>query len=215
MIVFLGIVYFINYLFNARIQNIYVNNNKYIYVNNFKNKFNEQQILEIAKVDNYPKSFFLSTSVIKKNLEKDVYIRKAKVIKKGLNSLYITIYENRPLFYSESKLKVVLETGEEVSDLFDVPTLVNYVPDKVYSKLIEKMNNIDDSILIHISEIKYDPNDVDEERFLFSMTDGNYVYITLERFNVINKYLDIISSIGDKKGILYLDYGDHFVFDDN
>lgn len=213
LIIFCIFSYFINYLLNAHIENIYINNNKYIYVNNFNNKFNEQQILEIAKVDNYPKSLLLNTSSIRKNLEKNVYIKKAKVLKKGLTTLEITIYENRPLFYNESKLKTILESGEEVSDLFDIPTLINYVPDKVYSKLIEKMNSIDYSILSHISEIKYDPNDVDEERFLFSMTDGNYVYITLERFNVINKYLDIISSIGDKKGILYLDYGDHFVFE--
>ena len=214
--VFIG---FVNYVFNlsyiltGHISNIYVNNNKYIYVNNFNNKFNEQQILEIGKVDNYPRVLFLDTNKIKKNLEKDVYIKKAEVKKKEVGSLYITIYENRPLFYSDSKLKTILETGEEVSDLFDVPTLVNYVPDSVYNKLIEKMNSIDSSVLSHISEIKYDPNDVDSERFLFTMSDGNYVYITLERFNVINKYLEIVSSISDKRGILYLDYGDHFVFE--
>lgn len=212
-IIFFCFIYLVNYLLNVRIKNIIINNNKYIYVNSFHNKFNEQKVLEIGKVDNYPKSLLLNTEKIKKDLEKDVYIKKAKVTKKGFDTLYITIYENRPLFYNDSKLKTILETGEEVSDLFDVPTLVNYVPDIVYKKFIEKMNNIDDSVLNHISEIKYDPNDVDEERFLFTMTDGNYVYITLERFNVINKYLDIISSISDKKGILYLDYGDHFVFE--
>ena len=207
------IIFGTSYLLNARIENIIVTNNKYIYINSFTSNFNEQQILEIGKVDNYPKSLFLNTNKIKKNLEKNVYIKKANVEKNGLNTLKITIYENRPLFYNDSKLKTILETGEEVIDLFDVPILVNYVPDNIYSKLIEKMNSIEDSILSHISEIKYDPNDVDEERFLFSMTDGNYVYITLERFNVINKYLEIVSSIRDKRGILYLDYGDHFVFE--
>ena len=213
LIIIISLISVITCALNMRIKNIYISNNKYIYVNNFNNKFNEQQILEIGKIDKYPKSLFLNTGKIKKNLEKDIYIKEAKVIKKDFDKLYITVYENRPLFYSDSKLKTVLETGEEVSDLFNVPTLVNYVPDNVYQKLIEKMNGISDSVLSHISEIKYDPNDVDEERFLLTMIDGNYVYITLGRFNVINKYLEIAASIRDKKGILYLDYGDHFVFE--
>ena len=46
-------------------------------------------------------------------------------------------------------------------------------------------NQINNSRTLNISEIKYDPNSVDVERFLFTMTDGNYVYITLERFEVV------------------------------
>ena len=48
-----------------------------------------------------------------------------------------------------------------------------------YEKLIDKFVKIDDNIKEKISEIKYEPNDVDNERFLFSMNDGNYAYITL------------------------------------
>ncbi len=201
------------YLCNLRIKNIYISNNKYIYKNNLSEKFNEQRVLEIAKLDNYPKTLFLSTSKIKNNLIKDVYIKDAKVTKKGLTEVDIILYENRPIFYNSSTSKTVLETGDEVSDTFSVPILLNYVPNEVYSKLIEKMNKVDDDILNHMSEIKYDPNNVDTERFLIAMTDGNYIYITLERFEIINKYLDIVASIDGKKGVLYLDYGNHFVFE--
>ena len=74
----------------------------------------------------------------------------------------------------------------------------------------DKLINVKD---VPKDQLIYDPNNVDTERFLFTMTDGNYVYITLERFEVMNKYLDIASSVNGKKGILYLDYGDHFVFE--
>ena len=50
---------------------------------------------------------------------------------------------------------------------------------------------VDKSIIDRISEIKYEPSNVDEERFLFTMSDGNYVYITPSRMSLINKYLDI------------------------
>ena len=63
----------------------------------------------------------------------------------------------------------------------------------------------------NISEIKYEPNDIDKERFLLSMNDGNYVYVTLSKFSNINNYLEISNTLGDKNGILYLDYGNYFV----
>ena len=42
------------------------------------------------------------------------------------------------------------------------------------------------------------------------MNDGNYVYLTLDKFNKIDKYLEIIKSFNNKKGILYLDSGEYF-----
>ena len=72
------------------------------------------------------------------------------------------------------------------------------------------MNKVDSDIVKQISEIKYNPNDVDEELFLLTMTDGNYVYITLNSFNQINQYLDIVKNFSNKKGILHLDSGNYF-----
>ena len=73
------------------------------------------------------------------------------------------------------------------------------------------MNKVDNQILSIISEIKYDPNEVDNERFLFYMNDGNMVYITLSKITKINSYPSIIKTIENKKGVLYLDYGNYFV----
>ena len=62
-----------------------------------------------------------------------------------------------------------------------------------------------------ISEITYSPNGIDKDRFLFSMNDGNYVYVTSTKISKINDYKSIINSVENKKGILYLDYGNYFV----
>ena len=72
------------------------------------------------------------------------------------------------------------------------------------------MQRVDIDILERISEIKYDPNDVDKERFYLTMNDGIYVYVTLNKFDKINDYDDIVSTLQDKKGILYLDNGEYF-----
>ncbi len=199
-------------LFNLKLANVYIHNNKYIYINN-NGKYNEQQILEMAGVDDYPRALFLNTNKIKKRLMKDIYIKDAIVYKKNFTELHIKVLENRPLFYNTNTDKTILETKDETSDKFNVPLLVNYIPNELYDKFVDVMADVDDNILNYISEIKYDPNNVDEERFLFTMTDGNYVYINIQKFYLINNYFDIISEIPDKKGILYLDYGDHFVFE--
>ena len=41
------------------------------------------------------------------------------------------------------------------------------------------------------------------------MTDGNYVYITLSKIDKINKYNSIVQKLENRKGIIYLDYGDY------
>lgn len=198
---------------NKKITNIYIYNNKYIFTNkNSDSDFREQKIIDLAGLSNYPSAILTSSSKIKKKLIQNIYIKDAKVYKKNMTEVHIYIYENKPLFYNINTKKTVLEDGE-VDKQFDVPILVNYVPDKVYNKLIEKFSLIDDSVLSHISEIRYEQNNVDKERFLCTMIDGNYVYITLNRIELINNYLNIIKEVGDKKGILYLDYGDHFVFE--
>jgi cell division septal protein FtsQ len=78
---------------------------------------------------------------------------------------------------------------------------------------------IDEEIYMRISEIQYDPNEVDDKRFYLTMNDGNSVYLTLKTFEKLNNYLDIlkevISKYKDKKGILFLDEGEYFeVFND-
>jgi len=72
------------------------------------------------------------------------------------------------------------------------------------------MNNVSESIKSQISEILYYPNEQDDDRFLLYMNDGNYVYLTLTKFKQINYYEDVLKSLNGKKGILYLDSGNHF-----
>ncbi len=191
----------IYYIYNLKITNIVVKGNTL---------YTDWEIIKIAKVDNYPNSMENLPSVISHRLEKDPFIRKAKVTKKFITSLEIDIEENVPLFYYVPNNKTVLADKTEVDEAFSVPTLVNYVPNKIYSRFLTEMSNTDYMIIKRISEIKYDPNEVDQERFLLTMNDGNYVYLTLNKFNKINHYLDIIKEFDNKKGILYLDSGEYF-----
>ena len=109
------------------------------------------------------------------------------------------------------KDKVVLNNNSLTDNIYNLdylPYVINDI-DSIYDSFVKNFNKIDNSILYRISQIEYKPNDIDEERFLLYMIDGNYVYISLSKIEKINKYNSIVASMKDQKGIIYLDSGDY------
>jgi len=197
LVVVVGIITF-KYL-TRNLTNIYISGNKYL---------TDQSIIEIAKLENYPKMIKINTINIKESLLKNSYINDVNINKK-YSEITIEIKEAKPIYYDSTIRKTILSNSKEVDDIYIIPTLINYVPDTIASDLKKEMTKVDDEILTKMSEIKYDPN-IDSERFLITMTDGNYVYININRFNLINNYLTIVSNFKNQKGIIYLDSGSHF-----
>lgn len=182
-------------------KNIYITGNSIL---------TDKEVMKQADIDDYPSSLAFSSGKVKDNLLQNELIKSVKVYKKGLRSLYIEIEENTPLFYNTNINKIVLLDGRESNKKLDAPILINYVPDTIYSKFVTKMVLINSDVMQMVSEIKYDVNEVDEERFLFYMEDGNYVYLTLSRLDKINNYQSIVKKFGNKRGIMYLDSGEYF-----
>lgn len=191
----------LSFLTDIKINNIIVKNNIL---------YSDWQIIKKAGLSSYPSALKIMPMNVQNKLEKDIYIKDAKVYKRGLNNIVIEVKENLPLFYYLPKQKTILMDKTETGDNFSVPTVINYVPDKVYAKFLKDISSIDYSIIKRISEIKYDPNEVDNGRFFLTMNDGNQVYLTLNKFSKLDDYLDIIKEFNNKKGILYLDSGEYF-----
>lgn len=204
LLVFLSLCYLINLCLKIRITNIYIKGNKYL---------KDQEIIELAGVQNYPKVIDTLSFKLKDKIEKNSMIDKVEISHK-FRTLIIKVEENTPLYYDNTKGKTILKNKEEVSEKYNTPVLLNYIPDKKQKRFHEEMVNLPENIRQKISEIKYDPNEKDDERFLLSMNDGNYVYLSLYKFDRIHQYLDIMLEINTKfnnqKGILYLDSGDYF-----
>lgn len=203
LFLFFLVIFFLLYLcvtyVKIPIRNIYVSGNI---------KLSDQEIIDLSGLRDYPSVISFTNYQVEKKLEKNIYIKDATV-KKEFRKIYIKIEENYGLFYN-SELNKTIMYDNGISDIKNVPILINHVLEDVYELFIEKMKILNRNIIDRISEIKYDPNSVDEERFLFFMSDGNYVYITLEKIEVLNNYVDIIKTFENKKGILYLDSGEYF-----
>ena len=203
LLVFLLFLAIIIYkILNIRIKNIYILGNDFL---------TDQEIIDISGLKNYPKSINHLSISIKDKLESNKYVLTANVYKNNfLSSVNIKIKENYPLFYYQNNNKTVLYNGDKTDEKYSVPVVVNQIPDTVYKKFLIKMQKVNRKILDRISEIEYLPNEVDEERFLMLMSDGNHVYINIRKFTTINKYLEMIKSFDNKKGTLYLDSGEYF-----
>jgi cell division septal protein FtsQ len=194
------------YSFKIPIKNIVIKNTSYL---------NDDYIIDLAGIKNYPSFILTNTNKINKKLVSSNYISSVKINKKWGFILEIDVSENRALFYDTNKNKYILDDKEEVDEddisiNFRVPRLLNYVPDKKYKKFLKGMKNIQEDTLSKISDIEYQPNDYDKDRFLLYMDDGNMVYLTLTKFKMINKYNSVLEQLENHKGILYLDNGNHF-----
>jgi len=202
-LIILSITTIIYFLTLIPISNIYIRGNNYL---------SDQTIIEEAKIENYPSFLKTTKASIKRKLLKNPYIKKVSVTKKIMGIINITIEENKVLFRKDETKMVVLENSKEIDDenQFIVPILLNYIPDTKYDTFVKKMNEIDENIKTQISEIRYYPNQQDEDRFLLYMNDGNNVYLTLTKFKQINYYEEVLEQLSGKKGILYLDSGNHF-----
>ncbi len=206
LLILLGLSFFVYLLFKIPTKNIIIKNTNYL---------NDDYILELAKIKNYPEFLLIKNNNIKEKLEKSEYISNVKVSKKWGFILEIKIEENRALFFDMNKRKYIFtnkkeKVEDEINIKFRIPRLLNYVPDKKYINFIKKMSEINEETLSKISDIEYQPNEYDKDRFLLYMDDGNMVYLTLTKFKMINHYNDVLSQLENHKGILYLDNGNHF-----
>ena len=202
--------FLVDVLLDTRVENIIIKGNKIV---------TDQQIIDEAGLSNYP-SFYKTTSYnIKKALEKNSFIKEVKVKRSFYHVITIEVSEYKVLLKKETTGKLVLENMNEVTTdqeiPYTVPRLVNEVPKNKYSKLLKNLLKVKRSVRSSISEFYYDPNEFDKDRFLLYMDDGNSVYLTLTKFRMINYYNDVLPQLDGKKGILYLDSGNHFQIMEN
>lgn len=210
LIVASGLFFGVYWYLKLPVVNLIVKGNSYL---------NDDYILSLSGLKKYPSFWLTSMSKAEKKLKKSNYIVDADIKRSWYHVITIEVEENRALFSKENENgKIVFSSGDtlKVTDdyLFRVPRLLNYVPDDNYEDFVKGMKNIKTDILQKISDIEYVPNDLDKERFLLYMDDGNMVYLTLTKFNMINYYNDVLEQLEDKHGILYLDNGNHFQIKD-
>ena len=201
ILLFLGCLTY--YGITMPVRNVYISGNYLV---------SDEEIRTLAGLQEYPSFLLIKKSEMKNNLEENQYIDSVRISKKFGNIISIFVKEFRIVAISVD-YKLILSNGLKIDnnyDITDVPIFINEINNEnVYRHFVRKFENIESDILRQISQIEYSPVDVDDERFLLYMNDGNLVYITLTKINKINRYNAIKDKLGDKRGIIYLDAGDY------
>ncbi len=186
------------------IKNIYIKNTKLL---------KDNEIIEVAGIKNYPGIFKISSKKMEDKIRTLDLVNDVKVKKSIWGKVIITIEEAKPLFYNRTVEKVVLSNKKEVSSsskYLGIPTLVNRVPSDLLETFIKSFCNIETDIIGMINEIEYNPDIagdivIDSNRFLLRMNDSNIVYVNTLNMKRLNDYKQVMGTIGDARGTLYLD----------
>ena len=192
-------------ILDTKVENIIIEGNDIL---------TDDEIISLAGLSNYP-SFYKTLSKTMENKIKDnPLIKSVSVNKDFYHIVNINVEEYQIIYKREDNGKYVLENKNEITldkELpYLVPRLINEIPSDKIDSFIKYYLRIDLGIREKISEIKYDPNEYDKDRFLLYMDDGNSVYLTITRFERLNYYNDVLPQLEGRKGILYLDSGNHF-----
>ena len=200
--IILGIAFLIYYALILPIKNIYISGNEFV---------SDNEIMTLSTLDKYPSFLLTKSSDIKKKIEKNPYIQSVKVKKKLGNIIELKIQEKMSICLIGEQ--VLLENGSTLNNTYnlsDIPTLTNDIEDKkTKEKFAKRFATVDRNILRQISEIEYQPVEVDKERFLLYMNDGNLVYISLTKISNLNKYNQIKDKLENHLATIYLDSGNY------
>lgn len=207
IIIVIGLSFF--YVRNINIKRIQINGNNII---------KDVQIIEAAKIQNYPKLYRLNLREIENKINNVPLLSKAKVKRNLFGKITINVTEEKVYMYSEYEKKYITSTNrkfseEQLPSLYGFPILVNFTPDTVLEALTSSLNKVDYNIIKMISEIEYSPYKgvdgtiVDDSRFKLMMNDANTVIIDTYNMKNLNNYMNVYASLNmdETKGILYLD----------
>ena len=205
IIVIAVIVFVCLFVLDTKVKNIIITGNEVL---------SDDDIIELAGLTDYPSFYKTLNLTMKNNLKENPLIESVDINRSFYHIIEIDVKEYEILYKREDNGKYVLENKKEVTldkeTPYTIPRLINEIPKKILNRFIKYYKRVDLSIREKISEIKYDPNGFDEERFLLYMDDGNSVYITITKFERLNYYNEVLPQLDGKKGYLYLDSGNHF-----
>ena len=205
IIVITVIVFVCLFILDTKVKNIIITGNEVL---------SDDDIIELAGLTDYPSFYKTLNITMKNNIKENPLIKSVDINRSFYHIIEINVDEYEILYKREDNGKYVLENKDEITldkeTPYAIPRLINEIPNMILNRFIKYYKRVDLSIREKISEIKYDPNEFDEDRFLLYMDDGNSVYITITKFERLNYYNDVLPQLDGKKGYLYLDSGNHF-----
>nr|WP_319219145.1 cell division protein FtsQ/DivIB [uncultured Trichococcus sp.] len=181
----------------------------------------EQNIIDASKITGQ----LTALGVVWNDEKIDAYVtnalaqvKTAEVTLRGMNdvTIHVTEHETIAYVYSDGSYYNVLENGTVADTRLKVPignnpVITNFEMNQNLDELLEQYVQLTDSVQNSISEIKYTGTEENPYTITVYMNDGNEVRAILPSFaEKILYYPDIVSQLGETKGIIDLEVGVYF-----
>lgn len=201
----------------SRIKDISVKGNEF-YTNN--------EIIQRSGLTTNTNIWQVRTKEVSAKLESLPEIKSAAVKVNWPNSIEIIITEHKKIAYllKDSAYQPVLENGTILVNRktdrlpINAPILIGFKEGQVLNQLLKELQKLPDPILNSISEIHYQPTNIDPYHITLFMNDGFEVSATGKSFSEkMSHYPSIVSQLDpNKKGLIDLEVGSYFkAFDPN
>ena len=209
--IFLGIIIIALIYFISPYSNIY-------HISVFDNiYYSDDEIRDIAKIDDKDKYLLVNLSSLSRRLKADPLIENVDIYKKDNNLIEIHVKEKKIIgyIYEEGNAYILLEddtriplTQDNMRFIYDVPLIEGYSKEELLS-LEKGFGDVEVDVIKEISEIHKYPFSYDEKMMEVIMKDGNYIFVSSIGLDLLHlsSYYTAISKLelGGKKACIYLD----------
>lgn len=184
----------------SRVKTLTVLNNTY---------YTDEQILDKAELD-YHSSYVLTIRFwVNHLLEEDPLIKKASLKKDLKGGFTIYIEEEKVIGYLKNDPSSLLIQGKSIQNVKDVsveniPRIGDFNNDQL-QELDEAFKDVDNEILMMISEILPHAESYNDQMVRIIMNDGNRVTTSYKGISILNSYKKILPQLEGTHVCLFMD----------
>lgn len=188
----------------SNVTKVYINGNYYLPSN---------YIQSISEVDTSSKYLFVVDYFTQNNIEKDPFIKSAKVshIKHGM--IQIDVEEEKMVAYRmDDGFEILLGNGsytKATDDLVQIisslPLVVGFLDENAIKTLADYLGDVDHNVIENISEIHRYEMSYDENMVRILMRDGNNIFTSFYSLDTLNNYYRLLPNIEDKPACIFVD----------
>jgi len=186
----------------SNVKSIKVEGNTYL---------SDDYVVSLSEITEESKYLFLFTSVKESKMKKSDLIEDVSIKLGKNNSVLITVNENKVLGYKVSNnTSLILEDGtviefkaEYIKNLALLPLFVE-VKEENIAGIAESLSEINDEVLMRISEVTNIAFTYDYNMVKLTMDDGHYVYSSIKGLRYLNSYLELLINQKNSKNKCFL-----------
>jgi cell division protein FtsQ len=186
-----------------RVKSVSVTGNSHI---------SDEEVIALSEIVLSDRMWLISKSSISKKISKSPWIERVNIVKSS-NIVTIEVTEHRILGYKVTdKISLLLQSGQlvplkesQLDWIATVALISGFDDEELLKKLVESFIEVDDSIMMFISEIHQSSVSYDDALIRLIMSDGNQIFTDFEALDLINEYKLIVNQISPSNKCIYFD----------